>query len=161
MKKIFVLLLLIFTFSCSSDTDENKIYLFNDISFQLDKKEAVTDLTKEITDLYFSYLDNADIQAPLFKYITGEGYEIFIGLPIATDFNKLKNSIESDDIITGSTDNNSSQYFYHNFNHNEKNITKYLLEIDKNLVYIILISDTDKKLSVSEQQSISKRITKE
>jgi len=161
MKKILFLLLFTFTFSCSTDIDESKIFLFNNIYFQLENKESFTELTKENTDLYFNLIDNNDLQAPLYKYITGDGYQLFIGLPIATDFNSIKNSISDESIVSGSLDDKSSRYVYLNFNKDKKNITKYLLEIDKNLVYIILTSDTDEKLSVSEIENITKRIIKE
>lgn len=161
MKKISFIIGIFVFLSCSSEVDESKLFLFNDTYLQLEDGELTNELTKENTDLYFSMLGNSDIQAPLYKHITSDEYQLYVGLPIGSDFNSIKKMISTDDAIEGKIENISGSYIYVNYLDMEKNITKYLIEVDKNLVLLILVSDSKSNLKVNDVASITNRLITE
>lgn len=80
----------LFLFSCSSDPDE--ITLDSEANYFLKKGENNSEKTKPVVDFYELYI-NHDIenQLPLYKYILGENYKIFIGM-VYNDIPKLHNN---------------------------------------------------------------------
>lgn len=127
----------------------------------MEANETITELNKQNTDLYFSYIDNPDLQAPLFKYIKGDGYDLFVGLPVGTSFAEIKKSFKKDGILSGKLENSPTPFVYVNYNDEGKNITKYLVQIESNLVFLLLVSDSNEVISQAKQESISQRLSKE
>lgn len=161
MKIISLLFCAILFYSCSSDASDGKVLLFDEIYMQVEANETIAELNKQNTDLYFSYIDNPDLQAPLFKYIKSEKYDLFIGLPVGTTFAEIKQSFKKDGILTGKLENSPTPFVYVNYSDNGKNITKYLVDLDNNLVFLILVSDTETIIPQAEQEAISHRLSKE
>lgn len=73
---------------CSCTTDQ-KVPIFNGITFDLHQGETVGDIGQDVKDVYTLHFNNSDIQIPLFKYIRHEDYEIFIGIPFNTTLEQL------------------------------------------------------------------------
>lgn len=158
--KILSFIIATFIFlSCSSEVDESKLFLFNDTYFQLEDGELTNELTKENTDLYFSLLGNPDLQAPLYKYIKSDKYDLFIGIPVETTFAEIKKSFTKGSIHTGELENSSNPFVYTNYNDDGKNITKYLVQIQNDLVLLLLFSDSSEVISQAKLESISQRLS--
>ena len=160
MIKFPFLIIFILLISCGSDINDNNLYLFGDTYIKLEVDEISNELTKENTDLYFSYVGNSDIQAPLYRYITNKDYQLFIGLPINTDFDTIKDKLKLVEIKEGKIDNISATYLYSNYTIESENITKFLVDVDNNLVLIIVVTKADKKLKAKELESLQNRFIK-
>lgn len=161
MKKYTLLILLFSIYSCSQDINDERVNIIDSIYIELEDGESVTEMSKKNTDLYFNYIGNPDLQAPLFKHIKGTNYDLFVGVPVGTNFSKMKKSFKKDGIFAGKSENSSTPFVYVNFNSEGKNITKYLEEIDKNLVFLVLVSATDTAIPQAQQTSVSRRLSKQ
>ncbi|HLF35573.1 MAG TPA: hypothetical protein VI583_15125 [Cyclobacteriaceae bacterium] len=84
-----LLILFIFSFHSCSTGGKNEIRLFNNLAFILREGEYAAEIDTGIVSKYTGYFNNQDIQIPLFRYIKNDHYEIFIGIPYNTTFEKL------------------------------------------------------------------------
>ncbi len=80
---------LLLIFSCTSEKEEY-MHLFDGVNFRLKDGETVGKTDAKVLQKYNTYFNNLDsAQIPLFKYIRGTTYEIFIGLPLDFDINEI------------------------------------------------------------------------
>ena len=79
MKKYGVLLLSVALTACSS-TPKDKVELFNGLSLKLNAGEFLQSNNSSIHEIYFSSFDNENFSVPLFKWIKGNDYSIYIGI---------------------------------------------------------------------------------
>jgi len=159
----FLLAFLLIFSNCSNSSSIKQITLSNGMSFKLLNGETNTDIDQYIINYYESYF-NTDIenQIPLYKYIKHNKYELFIGLPIGSNFSstiqqkgeKYKNT---DQLIYIDSLNNSIGYkIKNNF------FTEYLYLRDDNIKYFVFsatISDSISNL-LFNSSTVSKRFFK-
>lgn len=126
--------------SCGSKK-QHEIQLFNELTFQIYKGEAITDVNYNSKTQYFKYFNNQTIQIPLFKYIKHNDYEIFIGIPYNTSIeNMLKNQLEKQD-CTMTNFRIDSLAYYKKYVRDNFYITEYATKSpSKSLIYIATIS---------------------
>jgi len=79
MKKYGVLLFLVVLTACSS-TSKDSVELFNGLSFKLNADESLRNINPSIHKTYFSLFDSETFSVPLFKWVRGSDYSIFIGI---------------------------------------------------------------------------------
>jgi len=79
MKKYGILLLLMVLTACFS-TPKDKVELFNGLSLKLNAGEFLQNNNSSVQEIYFSSFDNENFSVPLFKWIKGNDYSIYIGI---------------------------------------------------------------------------------
>lgn len=85
MKKTTIYVLLLFLLACN-EGNENVIGLFNGIDFRIYPGEKEVLISKEIKRNY--HMPDSIENIPLNKYLEGEGYKIYIGIPFQTSIDK-------------------------------------------------------------------------
>ncbi len=161
MKKILIFFLVVSLTACSKEKS-NGITLFNDLVFKMQEGEIVRGIDEAVKNNYLKYLDNPNIQIPLFKYIKHNDYEVFIGVPYNTSIKEiidyqLKSTEGKDTSLYFKADSIS---YYKQCKKDELYIAAYASAIDsKSLLYIAAIS-ASKSLSDSlfNQSQLSNRI---
>lgn len=90
MKSISIIIIGIFLFQCSP-SHNNEIPVYNDITFKLYQSESVEEITPTTVELYDTLFNGANSEIPLFRSIKHQKYNLFIGLPFNTSYEKLRN----------------------------------------------------------------------
>lgn len=163
MKKLLPLLLFLFILSCKNDTSKRTIPIFNAISFQTNKGEKLSLKNQIVTETYKSYFSNEDIQIPLFKYIKGKNYSIYISIPYNTTLKNLeKQQFINPKFNQKNFQTDSTSYFFRKFADKSTYISIYSKEFDKNLIFV-LTETNSKKISDSlfNKTKLSKRFIKD
>lgn len=158
MKKIVAILFLMSFLACTS-SKENEIFICNKTSFKLNEGEKLVDLRPQITEDYQSHLTNRETQIPLYKCITSKDYRIYLGIPYNTSIEKLiKLQLLDQTIGHGELETDSLSYFLRNQNNDTTYISKFSKGFDKNLIYILAITNS-KMISDSlfKQTALSNR----
>ena len=133
MKK-YIPLFLIVLISCSLNS-RNEISLFNNISFKIYDNEYVTTITDSIKDNYLKKIEPKKKQIPLFRYIEGDDYTMYIGIPFNASLSHLIGSKLNGSTITALTD--SSTYKYEEYGIDSLHTTELVVQIDKSILYIL------------------------
>lgn len=138
----FFLVLLLFCTGCTStQTSENVVNLGGEVELKLLSSETFKSVDKSMVDAYNSVFNNTKIQIPLMRCIEGNGYLMHLGLPINTDFERLKkdrlNHIGSIKPILNEADN----YFSVRYKRDSSFICESIyLAGTKSLIYLNYIS---------------------
>lgn len=139
----FFIVFLLLLSSCSKNNTDKNVSLFNGISFHLKKSEKEERITPDINRKYKTLLVNhQDIEIPLFKYIKGEDYDIFIGLPYNTTLKRLYHS----DSLRKNTPNIQyvldSSYYLKNYERDSLKVQEAIISkgVKNSLFYIATIS---------------------
>ncbi|MFA0964468.1 hypothetical protein AB9P05_21860 [Roseivirga sp. BDSF3-8] len=150
MKKLgLIVFIALIMFSCSS-TSEREIDVFNDITFSVKADEKIVPIDPVIRETFDSHLQDPSIQMPLFRAIQAEGYMIFLAIPVNTSLQELSNQASGD-----------ADYFYAEKKHNDKAISMYARQFDKNLVYVLTVSESiELSDSLFNESSLAERFTK-
>ena len=93
MNKLFasILLLLLFTFSCTSEASpDNGLSLFNDLIFNDNPEEVSQEITPESQTTYKQHFLHGELQIPLYRHLSHSKYDLFIGIPYRTSLADLK-----------------------------------------------------------------------
>jgi len=140
MKNSVIILLIITILSCSREK-KNEIPLFNEITFKINKGEAIGVVNSKIKNIYTENFNNSEIQVPLFKYIKHNNYEIFIGIPYNTSIEELaQNQLEKQDSLMTNLSSDSLCY-YKKYKRNDFYIAEYAAKVANNsLIYISTMS---------------------
>lgn len=98
----FVIVTLL-VYSCTNSNNNNAIYLFNNLRIRTLEKESIRQINSKEEATYNTYFNNRDlIQIPIFKYVEGENYKLFIGLPYQFNIDKIvasDSSFKSDSLL--------------------------------------------------------------
>jgi hypothetical protein len=151
--------LLSILFSCSSDSS-NSVALFNGVEFKLLESELVSKKNFASNDTYVLYFNNdSTTQIPLFHYIKGYRYEVFIGTPLSSDLNALASSFQKDSIIRTES---GADFVFVQAKKNNSFITKYLVKTDSASLIGVFVKTETAALSDSlfTQKKISERFYK-
>ena len=54
----------------------------------------ITDIQKELTDRYESYLESGNVQIPLYRYLKHNDYEVFLGIPYGISFEEFVSAMK-------------------------------------------------------------------
>lgn len=141
IKTILFLLLALNLASCSSD-NEREVLIFNDITFKLNGSEEVIAIDSNKKEIYNSVMDGRAIQIPLFRCIKGDNYLMFLGIPYNTSIKQLATDNPNHTSKHSFFESDSTTYFYLRQRNENGNITEYSKVFDKNLVYILTVSDS-------------------
>ncbi|MGQ1891109.1 hypothetical protein ACT29H_11780 [Thermophagus sp. OGC60D27] len=88
MRSTFLFLSIIFLCGCSQSKSD-QIQLFNGISFQLQQKEIIRDITPSTIEFYDSLFNGPFSEIPLYRNIQHPQYSLFIGMPFNTSLQKI------------------------------------------------------------------------
>jgi len=91
MKKYYVLLLSVALTACSP-APKDKVELFNGLSLKLNTGESLQNINPTIHETYISLFDNKNFSIPLFKWIKGSDYSMFIGILYNASIEQFINS---------------------------------------------------------------------
>ena len=147
-------------FACkSANKNKEGVPLFDEIYLKLLPNEEVINVNTEIKNQYLTFFKYTNFQIPLFKYIKAKDYNIYIGIPYNTSLKRLSNIEMSEKPLKNiefKTDNRT--YFFKKQNKEGLFITQYSKLLNKNLVYILITSQS-KEISdnVFNQINLSKR----
>jgi hypothetical protein len=160
MRNAILIFILISLVSCSGNNN-NRIPLYNELSFNLTEGESSTNISQKTEEKYTEYFNSGDIQMPLFKYIKHKDYEIFIGLPFQTSIAKMiqyQNS-RSDSTVVNLKSN--PEGYYKTYTSDSAYITEYATEVAGKYLLFISAVTTSKELadSLFTEQRLSSRIT--
>jgi hypothetical protein len=143
MKKLITVLFITSFLACTTVKEKSELPIFNNISFKLMEGESLMDLTPEIKDNYLSYFKNTNLQIPLFKSFKAEDYTIYIGIPYNTSIEKLiELQIVDQTANPIILESDNSSYFFKKQNTDTTYISEYSMLFDKNLIYILAITDS-------------------
>jgi hypothetical protein len=147
--KRLLLFTFIFSFHSCSTGGGNEIRLFNNLTFILCQGEYIAEINTGIVNKYTGYFNNQDIQIPLFRYIKNDNYEIFIGIPYNTAFEKLALSRLAVSDSSRQNFKNDSSFLYNRYVKNGYIITEYSEEFDNSSIIFISTITSDAGLSDS------------
>ncbi len=160
MRNTILILVLISLVSCSGNNN-NRIPLYNELTFNLTEGESVTTINQKAEEKYTKYFNSGDIQIPLFKYIQHKDYEIFIGLPFQTSIAKMiqYQNLRSDSTVVNLKTNPKG--FYKTYTSDSAYITEYATEVAGKYLLFISAMTNSKELadSLFTEQQLSSRIT--
>jgi len=142
MKKLlFISLILLISFSCKNQTGD-KVFLFNNVSFQLLQSETSSKITEIEKDRFFSYFDEQAPNIPIYKQIKGDTHTIYIALPYNTSIQELSNakliSCDKDSLDQES----DSSYFYNRYECSGEYVSEYATSLDGNIIYLLAASSS-------------------
>lgn len=159
MNKILYLLLIFISFSCQPEqSNPQQIPLFNELTFNLLDDEKLVELNDTIKESYFNFSTPDIMQIPLFRYIQGNDYHIYIGLPYRTSLKKIATSIElaqHNTLFESSTTNEQS--YFKRYSNNDNYCSEYTVKIGSNTIYILAVTSS---INFSETQLNQKMIAK-
>jgi len=142
MKKYFFIpLFLLIVFSCNNQTG-NKIFLFNNASFELLQGEASSTITEVEKDRFFSYFDKQAFNIPIYKHIKSHTHTIYIALPYNTSIQELSETKLISCDIDSSAQKKESSCFYNRYECSGEFITEYVTSLDGNMVYLLAASSS-------------------
>lgn len=143
MKKLFLLVSIpLFLFSCKGNSN-NELHLFNNIMFKLHEDESRIQITGELQEAYFHYINEKPYQAPIFMIIENHNYLIYIGIPVATNLQEIADAgiIEGAQIITG-PESDLSTYTYRRYSYDADFISEYAVNVNDNLFFLFAMTDS-------------------
>lgn len=148
MKKEIAFLCVVLTLWGCTSKKENEIMLFNNTTFKLMEGETVTSIDAKIKGHYYSYVStNTTIQIPLFKSITSENYNIYLGLPIHTTVKKLADFKLKEVDSPSFFDSDTTSYFYIRHQNGDDYVSEYCQTMGGNTIYVLAVVNA---LSVSD-----------
>ena len=102
------------------------------------ENEHVVEINAENQAEYSSHFAEHPFQIPLFKYIEGKGYKMYIGLPVKTKLIDLYEFplISNEETLDSQTD--SETFYYKSQKSEETFIVEYVTNYDGNLVYFLI-----------------------
>lgn len=156
MRKMVIIV--VFLISCQSDYNK-EIALYDDVKFELKNKEQKKEITKKIKDDYFLFVEKRQMQIPLYRYIKGSNYAIYIGLPFNAEISDFSNTKLFEDKSCLATKSKADLFEYTNYKLDTLFVTEYVYKKRKNLVYILTATD-DKSIqkSLFQYEDLSNRI---
>ncbi len=153
--RLLPIAVLVLLLGCSSSTppedteitevSTRKITLFNGVKMELYEGESEVSLEQADKDLYASLTSVSQIQVPLFKKVKGDGYSIFVGLPVGMDFSK------SDELRVINTDfqeleeksDQGEDFSYRQYeNASKMGVVEHIVERKKSKFYLLYYSDS-------------------
>ena len=156
MMILSILIISIALLSCTRKGDENEVYIYKDTYFKLGKDEKLIDLTRETTDLYFTYINNVDLQIPLFRLVQGEGYRIYIGLPINIKVRTLKNYEITDEIDDKNMVTDGKTYLYNSYIKEDVRITKYYEDFNGDIALLMAVTPANSEKRFSYKSMVAR-----
>ncbi len=155
MNKLFLLFSVsLFLFNCKGNSN-NELHLFNNIMFGLHEDENRVQITRELQEAYFYYVDEKPFQVPIFMIIENHNYRIYIGIPVGTNIQELAGSglLEGAQLISG-PESDLSSYAYRRYRYDAHFISEYAVNMNDNLVFLFAITDSqdvsDSMLNLNE-----------
>jgi hypothetical protein len=135
MKYSIFFTLFIFFISCRTQEGKNEIDVFNNIKFVLKNSEIQKQVNPEVANLFQQY--SSPLSIPLFRHISSNHYDIFLGIPYNTSFKKLLSANYKDQnrIVEARTD--SATYFYKKFQTDTNFVSIYVIEEKNNLIFLL------------------------
>jgi hypothetical protein len=156
MKLRYLLILMLFLFSCESKNN-SEIALFNNVFCNVQGNEKTIKITTDIKDEYFKYIENKKSQIPLYRFIIGADYALYIGIPFNAKLNNLSEKKLFESLVAEKSD--SSTFYYKEYVVDSLYITEYAKEIDQNLIYILATTTSpDIQQRLFDVDSLSNRI---
>ena len=166
MKLVYIICSLLTFISCNIDS-ENEIaiynnYFFNKKSFEVNK-EIDFKIKEEYNQRFSLPIQQKKGQIPIFKYLEGQEYKIFIGIPFQLSFEDITNQLLSkkkEPINISKNDN----FFSINYKENSQWVTESVIKLgDSSTIYLSTLQDSsnyvnNKNLFTSD--SIQKRFYK-
>ena len=161
MKPIFsVLLILILCLGCTTHKDKNQVFIFNDISFQLNEGDSIAEINPLLSDRYQSYSTNRAIQIPLYKCINNKAYDIYLGIPYNTSIEKIVHLHLMDSTLKQEELNTDTLTYCFTKQHNDTTYSvEYTKVFNSNLIYVL--ATTQSKIiadSLLTQRGLSTRL---
>jgi len=135
----FAALFFIISLSSCGNKIETGIPLFNNVAFKLQGQEKAIPLEAAAEKKYRTYFNNQPLnQIPLLKHIKHPDYELFIGLPYNTSFERLKQNRASTETQHISCTPNSC---FKQYKTDDLQITEYLYQTPgKSLIFIAALT---------------------
>jgi len=143
MKHLAVILFLLPFFVSCSHSPKDRIDLFNGVSFHLEPREHVAEIKTADFDLYSSFFESSSIQSPLFRRIEGPGYTIFVGLPISTTWDDLKDQRPKEVPSNHTMNGDSDEILHLSYEHTAGYIDELTKLAGNNLVHLLAIRSND------------------
>lgn len=128
--------------SVSCSTDNKRIALFDDYSYTLLPDESTQPINDKRKSTYFSILKDSTFQIPLYKCISGKGYETFIGIPYRmelSDFERI--FLVNPEKCTVVTKTDGKTMFYRTYRNDENNISELVCLTENNLILVITVAE--------------------
>jgi hypothetical protein len=144
MRFLILYLLVCLTITSCSSKQEPGIYLFNEVSFNLNQGEEIATIDPTKKAIFNSYFNNKAIQIPLYRCIKSDNYLIFIGIPFNTSIKKLSDYNFTTTSKQTFFESDKTNYFFKKFAGEKEQATIYTRNFSKNLVFILTISDSSK-----------------
>jgi len=142
---------------CINQQDE-KLLLFNRISFEITNGEEVVKIDSKKKEIFNSYFDKNSVQIPLFRCIKSDDYLIFIGIPFNTSVKELTHYRLTQTLNQTFFEGDSISRFYKKYSNEKEQITTYVRNFSNNLVYILTVSNSSEiSDSLFGLEEISKR----
>lgn len=143
MNKLLLLIVLpLLLLSCKGNSN-NDLHLFNNIMFSLNEDESRTQITEELQEAYFKYINEKPFQVPIFMIIENHNYQIYIGIPVGTNLEELAGADikEGAQIITD-PESDLSTYAYRQYSYDAEFISEYAVKVNENLLFLFAITDS-------------------
>lgn len=163
-KYISFFIFTLFFYSCTNSNNKNTIKLFNNLNIIVLQNESIKQINSSIEASYNTYFNNRDlIQIPIFKYIEGKNYQLFIGLPYQFTIDKIitsDSSLNSDSIIFCSSNKES---YYTRFIKDSFCLTEKIERFDNNsyIGFFVLALKNSNLDSCKVEEILKNRITKD
>lgn len=163
-KYIFFFIITLSCYSCTNSSNDDTIKLFNNLNIKVLQNESIQQINSSVESSYNTYFNNRDlIQIPIFKYIEGKNYKLFIGLPYQFSFDKFiisDSSLNSDSIIFCSS---NKVNYYKRFIKDSFCLTEKIEKFDNNsyIGFFVLALKSSNLDSCKVDKIIKNRITKD
>lgn len=158
MRYLYCVVLVVFIFSCKSKK-ENYIDIFNEIYFEKGSDENISAIDS-ISHLQFeTYAGRYKSQIPLFRYINGNDYRFFIGIPVRTSLNDILHP-KSDSLAIVQSEQTDSLTYVNRYIYKD---SVYALEtvkkMNSNFLYLLMLTKSKTIAdSVYNNNEINKRL---
>jgi hypothetical protein len=138
---------------------KSDVTLLNNERFALAPNESLEKNSQDVIDAYARFFNNHDtVQVPLYKYVKGDRYKLYIGIPVGTSIAKLKRvDPKADTVLVESAVDNR---LYRQYKKDNQYVTQYFVAQENVGITGIFGVTASKEISdtVFNEQALSRRI---
>lgn len=158
MKNVLLYLLISLSLVCCTSQQNQRVILFNNVSFNLIDGEEVVKIDPYKNDIFNAYFNLESIQIPLFRCIKSDSYFIYVGIPFNTTVKELTECSLTQTFNLTSFEGDSTNYLYKTYSNEKEHFTTYAESFSNNLVYVLTITNSaDLSDSLFNSKEISNR----
>lgn len=158
MRYLYCAVLVLFIFSCKSK-NENYIDIFNEIYFEKADGESISGIDSVIQLQFETYAGRYKSQIPLFRYISGNEYQFFIGIPVRTSLSDVLHPKEDSSAIVQNLQTDSLTYINRYIYRDSIYALETVKKMNSNFLYLLMLTKSKTIAdSVYNNNEINKRL---